>query len=146
MRVILLLRTYAQHIATYYHHISEDTCPNLCPQLAMPLYKHSLKGNSGNIIYDYVRKYDTLKIEQLRKYENLKTKIRKAESDATSLRNCQIFNVTPKFLPFNLPNVSSYDLQFIKKRLLRSAVNKRKKELRSLKRDLSDHEREIGRV
>ena len=112
----------------------------------MPLYKHSLKGNFGNIIYDYVRKYDTLKIEQLRKYENLKTKITKAESDATSLRNCQIFNVTPKFLPFNLPNASSYDLQFIKKRLLRSAVNKRKKELRSLKRDLSDHEREIGRV
>ena len=90
--------------------------------------------------------FNTLKIEQLRKYEKLKIKIRKGELDATFLRNCQIFNVTPKFFTINLPSVSSYDLQSIKKRLLRSAVNKRNKELRSLKRDLSNHEREIGRV
>ena len=38
--------------------------------------------NFGNIIYDYVQKYDTLKIEQLRKYEKLKIKIRKAKLDA----------------------------------------------------------------
>ena len=88
--------------------------------------------NFGNVIYDYVQKYDTLKIEQLRKYEKLKIKIRKAELDAMFLRICQIFNATSKFLTINLPNVSSYDLQFIKKRLLRSAVNKRNKELRSL--------------
>ena len=87
-----------------------------------------------------------MKTEQLRKYKKLKIKIRKGELDATFLRNCQIFDVTPKFLTINLPSVSSYDLQFIKKRLLRSAVNKRNKELRSLKRDLSNHEREIGRV
>ena len=82
----------------------------------------------------------------MRKYEKLQIKIRKAELDVTFLKNCQTFNVTPKFLTINLPNVSSYDLQFIKKRLLRSAVNKRNKELRSLKRDLINHEREIGRV
>ena len=41
--------------------------------------------NFGNIIYDYVQKYDTLKTDQLRKYEKLKTKIRKAELDATFL-------------------------------------------------------------
>ena len=87
--------------------------------------------NFGNVIYDYVQKYDTLKIEQLRKYEKLKIKIRKAELDAMFLRICQIFNATSKFLTINLANVSSYDLQFIKKRL-RSAVNKRNKELRSL--------------
>ena len=94
LRVILRLRTYAQHIATCYYHISEHTCPNLCPQLAMSLYKHSLKGNFGNIIHDFVRKYDTLKIEQLRKYEKLKTKIRKAELDATFLKgriHCETF-------------------------------------------------------
>ena len=102
--------------------------------------------NFGNIIYDYVQKYGTLKIEQLLKYEKLKIKIRKAVLDATFIRSCQIFNVTPKFLTINLPNVSSYDLRFIKKRLLRSAVKKRNKELRPLKRDLSNHEREIGRV
>ena len=100
--------------------------------------------NFGNIIYDYLQNYVTLKIEQLRKYEKLKIKIRKAELDATFLRNCQTFNVTPKFLTYSC--VSSYDLQFIKKRLLQSAVNKRNKELRSRKIDLSNHEREIGRV
>ena len=100
--------------------------------------------NFGNIIYDYLQNYVTLKIEQLRKYEKLKIKIRKAELDATFLRNCQTFNVTPKFLTYS--RVSSYDLQFIKKRLLQSAVNKRNKELRSRKIDLSNHEREIGRV
>ena len=65
---------------------------------------------------------------------------RKISQRILPFRNCQIFNVTPKFLTFNLPDVSSYDLQFIKNTLLRSAVNKRNKELRSLKRDLSDHE------
>ena len=100
--------------------------------------------NFGNIIYDYVQNYVTLKIEQLTKYEKLKIKIRKAELDATFLRNCQTFNVTSKFLTYSC--VSSYDLQFIKKRLLQSAVNKRNKELRSRKIDLSNHEREIGRV
>ena len=65
---------------------------------------------------------------------------RKISQRILPFRNCQKFNVTPKFLTFNLPDVSSYDLQFIKNTLLRSAVNKRNKELRSLKRDLSDHE------
>ena len=102
--------------------------------------------NFGNIRYDYVQKYDTLKIEQLRKYEKVKVKIRKADLDATFLRNCQTFNVTPKILTINLLNVSPHDLQSIKKRLLRSAVNKRNKELRSLKRDLSNYEREFRRV
>ena len=68
----------------------------------------------------------------------------KAELDVTFLKNCQTSNVTPKLI--NLPDVGSYDLQFIKKRLLRNAVNKRNKELRSLKIDLSNHEREIGRI
>ena len=58
--------------------------------------------NFGNIIYDYVQKYNTLKIEQLRKYEKLKIKIRKAELDVTFLKNCQTLNVTPKFLTINL--------------------------------------------
>ena len=67
----------------------------------------------GNIKKDYVQKYDTLKIEQLRKYEKLTIKIRNAELHATFLRTCQTFNATHKFLIINLPNVSLYDLQFI---------------------------------
>ena len=67
----------------------------------------------GNIKNDYVQKYDTLKIEQLRKYEKLTIKFRNAELQATFLRNCQIFNTTPEFLTINLPSVSLYDLHFI---------------------------------
>ena len=67
----------------------------------------TVQRNFGDIIYDYVQKYKTLKIEQLRKYEKLKIKIRKFELDVTFLKNCQTFHVTPKFLTINLPNVSS---------------------------------------
>ena len=35
--------------------------------------------NFGNLIYDYVQKYDTLNVEQMRKYEKTKKKIRKAD-------------------------------------------------------------------
>ena len=80
--------------------------------------------NFDNIIEVYVQKYNTLKIEQFRKYEKLKIKIKKAELDVTFLKICQTSNVMPKFLTIDLLNVSSYNLQFIKKRLLRSAVNK----------------------
>ena len=81
----------------------------------------------GNILYDYVQKYNTLKTETLRKYEKLKIKIRKAELDLTFLTNCQTLNVYRKFLTFNLPNVISYNARFIRERLLRSAIKKRKK-------------------
>ena len=54
--------------------------------------------NFGNIIYDYVQKYD---IEELKKYEKLKIKMRKAKLDATFLRNSQRFNVTSKLLTIN---------------------------------------------
>ena len=53
--------------------------------------------NFGNLIYDYVKKYDTLNVEQLRKYEQTKKKIRKVELDLTFLMNCQTLNVVPKF-------------------------------------------------
>ena len=46
-------------------------------------------------------------METLRKYEKLKIKIRKAELDLTFLTNCQTLNCYPKFLTFNLPNVTS---------------------------------------
>ena len=92
--------------------------------------------NFGNLIYDYLQKYDTLNVEQLRKYEKTRKKIRKAELDLTFVMICQTLNVVPKFLSFNLPNVNQYDKRCIRKHLLRSAVSKRKKELRSLKKSL----------
>ena len=87
-----------------------------------------------------------MKIGQLRKYEKLQIKMRKAELEVTFLTNYQTYNVTPKLLAIDLPNVSSYNLHFIKKRLLRSAVNIRNKVLRSYKRYLLNQEWEIGRA
>ena len=59
---------------------------------------------------------------------------------------CQTLNVVPKFLSFNLPNVNQYDKRCIRKHLLRSVVSKRKKELRSLKKNLSIYEKEIQNI
>ena len=56
--------------------------------------------NFGNIIYDYVQK--VWYIEQLRKYEELKIKIKKAESDVTLFKNFQTFNVTPKLVVYRV--------------------------------------------
>ena len=102
--------------------------------------------NFGNLIYDYLQKYDTLNVEQLRKYEKTRKKIRKAELDLTFLMICQTLNVVPKFLSFNLPNVNQYDKRCIGKHLLRSVVSKRKKDLRSLKKNLSIYEKEIQNI
>ena len=102
--------------------------------------------NLGNLIYDYVQKYDAVNVEQLRKYEKTRKKIRKAELDLRFLMNCQTLNVVPKFLSFNLPNVNQYDKRCIRKRLLRSVISKRKKELRSLKKSLSTYEKKIQNI
>ena len=83
----------------------------------------------GSILYDYVQKYNTLKMKTIRKNEKLKIKIRKAELDLTFLINCQTLNVYPKFLKFNLPNVTSDDARFIRKCLLCSAIKKKKKKV-----------------
>ena len=60
---------------------------------------------------------------------------KKAELDIKFLRNCKIFNVIPIFLSFNLPYINEVDSKFIRKRLLRSALNKRQDELKKLQKD-----------
>ena len=82
----------------------------------------------------------------LRKYEKLKIKIRKAELDLMFLKNCQALNVYPNFIKFNLPNVTSHDARFIRKRLLPSAIKKRKKELQSLRKDAAVYEKDLAKV
>ena len=67
--------------------------------------------------------------------ERLSIKTRKAELDIKFLRKLQIFNVISKFLSFNLPYTNEVDSKFIRKRLLRSVLNKRQDELKKLQRD-----------
>ena len=87
-----------------------------------------------------------MKTETLRKYEKLKIKIRKAKLHFTFLTNFQTLNAYRKFLTFNLPNVTSHDARFIRKRLLRSAIKKRKKELHSLRKDAVVYEKDLTKV
>ena len=85
--------------------------------------------NCGKIIYNISSKYNgRLELSQRQKLEKISTKTRKADLDISFLKSCQRFNVFPKFICFQLPNVSKFDVICIRKRLLKSTISKRCKE------------------
>ena len=86
---------------------------------------------------DIARKYGNVTIKDFRKYEKLEYKKKKLKLDINFLNNCKQLCVYPKFLIFKLPNVSNKDVLSIRKRLLRSAINKRNKKLQHLSKELS---------
>ena len=90
-----------------------------------------------NIYNDIARKYGNVTVKDFRKYEKLEYKKNKLKLDIDFLNNCKQLGVYPKFLIFKLPNVSNKDALSIRKRLLRSAINKRNKELQQLSKELS---------
>ena len=85
-----------------------------------------------NIYNDIARKYGNVAVKDFRKYEKLGYKKIKLKLDIYFLNNCKQLGVYPKFLIFKLLNVSNKDALSIRKRLLRSAINKRNKELQHL--------------
>ena len=92
-----------------------------------------LSRSFGNLIHDEAAKYPGgIIITDLRKLEMASIKARKAELDLNFLRNCQTFNVFPKFLCFQLPKVTRQDVISIRKHLLKSSITKRTKEYRRL--------------
>ena len=90
-----------------------------------------------NIFNDIARKYGNVTVKDFQKYEKLEYKKNKLKLDIDFLNNCKQLGVYPKFLIFKLPNVSNKDALLIRKRLLRSAINKRNKELQHLSKELS---------
>ena len=90
-----------------------------------------------NIYNDIARKYGNVTVKDFRKYEKLEYKKNKLKLDINFLNNCKQLGVYPKFLIFKLPNVSNKDALSIRKRLLRSAINKRIKELQHFWKELS---------
>ena len=90
-----------------------------------------------NIYNNIARKYGNITVKHFRKYEKLQYKHNKLKLDIDFLNNCKQLGVYPKFLIFKLPNVSNQDAVSIRKRLLRSAINKRNKELQHVSKDLS---------
>ena len=90
-----------------------------------------------NIYNDIARKYGNITVQDLRKHEKLQYKKNKLKLDIDFLNNCKQLGVYPKFLIFKLPNLSNKDAISTRKRLLRSAINKRNKELQHVSKDLS---------
>ena len=86
---------------------------------------------------DIARKYGNVTVKDLRKYEKLEYKKNKLKLDIDFLNNCKQLGVYLKFLIFKLPNIYNKDALFIHKRLLRSTINKRNKELQHFSKELS---------
>ena len=90
----------------------------------------------------FILKYENTEVFQLQKLERLSIKIGKAELYIRFLRNCNTFNAIPKILSFNLPYTNEFkitvDSKFIRKRLLRSALNKHQDELKKLENNHSN--------
>ena len=97
----------------------------------------------GNVIHDIVLKYDNLEKSRLRRFEKLSIKFKKADLDLTFLWNCRTFNVIPKFSAYNLPYTNDEDSRFIRKRLLQSAIKKRRDERCKLENQLLNIRTEI---
>ena len=90
-----------------------------------------------NVYNDLARKYGNVTVKDFRKYEKLEHKKNKLKLDIDFLNNGKQLGVYPKFLIFKLPNVLIEDTSSIRKRLLRSAINKRNKELQRVLKELS---------
>ena len=90
-----------------------------------------------NTYNDIARKYGNVMVKYFRDHEKLEYKRNKLKLDIDFLNNCKQLGVYLKFLIFKLPNVSNKDALSIRKRLLRSAINKRNKELQHLSKELS---------
>ena len=90
-----------------------------------------------NIYNDIVRKYGNVRVKNFRKYEKLEYKKNKLKLDIDFFNNCKQLGVYPKLLILKLPNVSNKDALSVRKRLIRSAINKRNKEFQHLSKELS---------
>ena len=89
-------------------------------------------------IYNHISwKYGNTTVKHFRKYEKPQYKNNKLKLDIDFLNNCKQLGVYRKFLIFKLPNVSNKDVVSIRKRLLRSVINKRNKNLQHVSKDLS---------
>ena len=78
-----------------------------------------------------------------RLFEKLSVKLKKADLDLTFLSNSRTFNFIPKFLAYNLPYTNDEDSRFIRKRLLRKGMRKRRDERYRLEKQLRNIRTEI---
>ena len=101
------------------------------------IFRFVLSRKIMNIYNDIARKYENVTVKHFQKYENLNYKKNKLKLDIDFFNNCKQLGVYPKLLILKLPNVSNKDALSVRKRLIRSAINKRNKELQHLSKELS---------
>ena len=82
-----------------------------------------------NIYINIAQKHGNVTVKDFQKYEKLEYKKNKLKLDIDFLNSCKQLGVYLKLLIFKLPNVSNKNTLSIHKRLLRSTINKRNKEL-----------------
>ena len=98
-----------------------------------------LKRSFINVLHDIAQKYNNVTVIELRKLERLRVKFLKSSHDVCFLNNCRSFGVFPKFITFNLPNVSRKDVIGIRKKLLRSAIHQQNKRKNQSEKELTTH-------
>ena len=91
------------------------------------------------------RNHRNVTVKDFHKYEKLEYKKSKLKLDIDFLNNCKQFGVHRKYFIFKLLNVSNRDASSICKRLLRSAINKRNKQLQHVLKELSLSENFISK-
>ena len=101
------------------------------------IFRFVLSRKIMNIYNDIARKYENVTVKHFQKYENLNYKKNKLKLDIDFFNNCKQLGVYPELLILKLPNVSNKDALSVRKRLIRSAINKRNKELQHLSKELS---------
>ena len=89
-----------------------------------------------NICNHIAWKYGNVTIKDFQKYEKLEYKKNQLKLDIDFLNNPKQLGVYPKFLIFKPPNVCNKDDLSIFKSVLRSTINKRKKELQYFSKEL----------
>ena len=81
----------------------------------------------GSIIHDISRKHEDVNVSKLRRYDKLRIKIQKVKLDIQFLENCQLFQVTPKFIAHNVRHINKNDIDFVQKHVLKAEIRRHKK-------------------
>ena len=92
------------------------------------------------------KRYGNTVVKLVRRFDKLDFKYRKAALDSQFLKTCQEFKVNPKFLQFRVSNDSlrqSQTYQTCKKRFLPEEIRIKKKNLKTLVRELSTVKEEL---
>ena len=88
----------------------------------------------AKLIYDITFKYNSIvNVRQLQKWKKLQVKAKKGKLDLSFLKNCQVYSAYQKFLAIDIPQSNKTANEAMQKRLLKSAMSRRRKEHLKLK-------------